>query len=80
MRILIIEDEPLLADNIREKLEAVGHEVHVVHSCSDALECNARLSPEVIMLDLRLADGDGLELLPKLKAETAYTNVTVVSL
>lgn len=78
-RVLIIEDEPLLADNIREKLETVGHEVHVAHTCGEAMKCNARVSPEVIILDLRLPDGDGLEILPKLKEETSSTNVIVVT-
>lgn len=78
-RVLIVEDEPLLAENIREKLESVGLEAHVVHNCADALSQNARLSPEVIILDIRLPDGDGLEILPKLKAESTSTNVIVTT-
>ncbi len=78
-RVLIIEDEPLLADNIREKLETVGHDAHVVHTCRDALAQNAKLSPEVIILDVRLPDGDGLELLPKLKTESAPSHVIVTT-
>lgn len=78
-RILVIEDEPLLASNIQEKLQASGHEAYVAHSCRDALAAAERLCPDVIVLDLRLPDGDGLDILPKLKADSAATNVIVVT-
>lgn len=78
-RVLVIEDEPLLAENIREKLESAGLDVRVAHTCADALIQNAAMSPEVIVLDIRLPDGDGLDLLPQLKAESASTNVIVTT-
>ncbi len=78
-RILVVEDEPLLASNIQEKLQASGHDVRVAHSCGDALAVAERLLPDVIVLDLRLPDGDGLEILPRLKVDAPTTSVIVVT-
>ncbi|MFQ5500739.1 MAG: sigma-54-dependent transcriptional regulator [Phycisphaerae bacterium] len=78
-RVLIVEDEPLLASNIREKLEAAGHQVKVAHTCTDAIAANDAFSPDAIVLDLRLPDGDGLKLLPKLKEVSPACGVIVVT-
>ncbi|MFQ5411242.1 MAG: sigma-54-dependent transcriptional regulator [Phycisphaerae bacterium] len=78
-RVLIVEDERVLAKNLQEKLRAGGHDVRVSHTCKDALTINTGFSPEVIILDLRLPDGDGLDILPKLKAESPSTNVIVAT-
>ncbi|MFQ5412090.1 MAG: sigma-54-dependent transcriptional regulator, partial [Phycisphaerae bacterium] len=78
-RVLIVEDEPLLADNIRDKLESVGHQVKVAHTCRDAAALNEDFLPEGIVLDLRLPDGDGLKLLPKLKEASPSCSVIVMT-
>ncbi len=78
-RVLIVEDERVLAKNLQEKLRAHDHDVKVSHTCKDALSTNSDFSPDVIILDIRLPDGDGLKILPKLKAESPSTNVIVVT-
>jgi len=78
-RLLIVEDERVLAKNVGEKLRTYGHEVEICHTVKDALACNGKFAPDVIILDLRLPDGDGLKLLPKLKAESPSTSVVVVT-
>ncbi|HWL92708.1 MAG TPA: sigma-54 dependent transcriptional regulator [Phycisphaerae bacterium] len=78
-RVLVVEDELVLAKNVRDKLRAHGCEVAVAHNCRDALAQTAAFQPDAIILDLRLPDGDGLELLPKLKAEASTTSVIVVT-
>ncbi len=78
-RILVVEDERVLAKNVREKLAAHGHEVRIAHSGREATAANAEFLPEVVFLDLRLPDTDGLKILPQLKAESPFTNVVVVT-
>jgi len=78
-RVLIVEDEHVLARNCQEKLQAHGFEAKVAHDGKEALATNAKFCPDVIILDLRLPDADGLDLLPKLKAESPSTNVVVVT-
>lgn len=78
-RVLIVEDERVLAKNVGEKLRTYDHEVEISHTAKGALTRSATFVPDVIILDLRLPDGDGLKLLPKLKAESPSTSVIVVT-
>lgn len=78
-RVLVVEDERTIAKNFQQKLRSIGCEVSVAHTCKDAQSANSSFFPDVIILDLRLPDGDGLKLLPKLKAESPSTNVIVVT-
>jgi two-component system response regulator AtoC len=78
-RIMIVEDERVLAKNFREKLSANGYEVAMVHSVKDAEAMSGSFAPDVIILDLRLPDGDGLGLLPKLKGDEPSVQVIVVT-
>ncbi len=78
-RVLIIEDELVLSKNVRDKLRIHGHEAQTAHNCKDAQARCAGFLPDVILLDLRLPDGDGLELLPKLKIESPSSSVVVIT-
>jgi len=78
-RILVVEDERVLARNLGEKLRAHGHDVSIAHTCQDALSIKSSFHPDVIVLDLRLPDGDGLKLLPQFKSESPSANVIVVT-
>ena len=58
LRILVVEDEALILMQIETTLEAVGH--HVVGTAMTAAEAIAQIEtcrPELVLIDLRLADG-----------------------
>lgn len=59
MRILICEDDPIQSMALEMALEEAGHEVVGVHSRADKaiLHC-WREAPELVLVDLNLADGD----------------------
>jgi two-component system response regulator AtoC len=78
-RILIIEDERVLARNFRDKLCAAGHDVTLAHAGEDGMVACAKNTPDVVILDLRLPDTDGLKLLPRLRLEFPSTAVVVVT-
>lgn len=78
-RVMVVEDERILAKNFREKLAASGYEVAMVHSAKEAEGLVNSFAPDVIILDIRLPDGDGLQLLPKLKGESPSVQVIVVT-
>lgn len=67
--ILIIEDEAILAIELRRFLEAAGHEVRVAGHGHEALEMARSDSPDLVLLDLRLPDASGLEVLERLRAQ-----------
>jgi len=58
-RVLIIEDEPVIAMDIAGIIEALGHEVVGVASRhAEAVELASRHSPGLVLADVQLQDGD----------------------
>src|SRR6266850_4538248 len=78
-QILIVEDERVLAKNLQEKLRAGGFTATVASCGKDALAQIGQLAPDVILLDVRLPDVDGIALLPKLRSEVAPASVIVMT-
>ncbi len=66
--ILIVEDEPLIADDIAETLEANGFTVcDIVDEAEDALNAVAKYSPDLALLDINIeGDQDGISLAEQL--------------
>lgn len=68
MRILLVEDEPEMASVLKTALERQDIVVDHVSTLADA-EALARLGHhDAVILDRRLPDGDGLSLIPRLRA------------
>jgi two-component system sensor histidine kinase HydH len=65
-RILVVDDNAGLVDNLCEILDGAGHRSRGAGSCREALE-SAREGFDVALVDLRLPDGDGTALAPQLK-------------
>src|SRR5436305_12668322 len=68
VRILVVEDEPAIADFLRRGLQAEGYSVDCAH---DGVEGERRaLSGEVdlVILDVMLPERDGMEVLDKIRA------------
>jgi DNA-binding NtrC family response regulator len=68
-RILVVDDEDLLAWSIDTELRGLGAEVMRAGSVREALERFPSFSPDLAITDLRLPDGNGLELLKKWRFE-----------
>ncbi len=66
-RILIVDDEASVRLGLRRFLEKLGYEVLEAEGCAEAEEVCAAVPPDVAILDQRLPDGDGVELLARLK-------------
>jgi DNA-directed RNA polymerase specialized sigma24 family protein len=55
--VLVIEDEPLIALELRRVLEGLGHSVAIARTRDDALKAAGIASPGLVIADIRLADG-----------------------
>ncbi|MBI2759814.1 MAG: response regulator transcription factor [Chloroflexi bacterium] len=60
-KILVIEDERMVAEVVERYLRRDGHEVRVVHDGGTAMEAFEQFRPDLIVLDLMLPGMDGLE-------------------
>ena len=78
-QILLVEDTASLSLLYQTVLTRAGHEVVSVFSLAEARgRCDAG-APRVVLLDLQLPDGDGLELLDRLRIQTPDTRVIVIT-
>ena len=78
-RLLLVEDTPSLSMVYRQVLERAGHPVI---SASTLAEARAQIGVErmrLVMLDLQLPDGDGLELLDELHRDRPEVRVIVIT-
>jgi two-component system response regulator RegX3 len=69
-KILVIEDELSIAEPLASALEREGFAPSVVHTAADALETFRTRSPDLILLDVMLPDGDGRDLLRQIRASS----------
>lgn len=67
MKVLVVDDEPNLGRLCKEELEEEGYEVVTVSTAIQAMESFRRESPDLVVLDIKLPDMDGLELLARMK-------------
>ena len=74
--LLVVDDEPRLCRALKGFFEGKGFHVATATTIQDALEQLRHLPAEVVLLDLSLPDGSGLDILAQLKAQ--YPNVRVV--
>ena len=76
--ILIVEDEPEIAELIEFHLGREGLPSRTVHSGRSALEAVRKHTPDLVVLDLMLPDLDGFEICRRLKSDPATSQVPVV--
>ena len=68
LSVLLIEDEPVLAKNIRAYLVRYGFEVRVAATAEAGLSELEAYKPDIIVLDFNLPGMNGLEALAKIRA------------
>src|SRR5882672_9888108 len=79
LRIRIADDEELIRKSLVKLLTAEGYDVDAVGSAAEVLESVRNDPPQILILDLRLPDGSGLELLPRLKSIEPSLKVVVIT-
>ncbi|HEX7079354.1 MAG TPA: sigma-54 dependent transcriptional regulator [Candidatus Eisenbacteria bacterium] len=79
LRVRIADDEELIRKSLTKLLSAEGYSVDSVGTAAEVLETVRRDPPQVLILDLRLPDGSGLDLLPRLKAMAPDLKVVVIT-
>jgi len=67
LRVLVIDDEPQIRRFLRVSLGAEGYRVVEADHAAQGLAQLAETAPDLVILDLGLPDGDGLELIPRLR-------------
>jgi len=79
-KILLVEDDEVLAKMYKKKFELDGFEVLVAYSGHDALVVVPQLKPDVVLLDVMMPGMDGFQVLKTLKSDPKVSQIPVVIL
>jgi two-component system nitrate/nitrite response regulator NarL len=81
IRIVIADDHPIFRDGLRKLLDNED-DMQIVGEVSNGIECTAmigKLKPDILLLDLRMPEKDGLTLLEEMNFDALPTRVIVLT-
>ena len=79
MRVLVVEDEPRIADFVSKGLTEAGYAVDVAHDGDEALDWAAVVVYDLIVLDVMLPKRDGIEVASTLRARKIATPILMLT-
>jgi len=77
--ILVIDDDPLIRKTLFSHLSKEGQEVSMAENGEEGLEKYKENLPDLVILDIRLPDMDGLEVLCKIKEKDKNANIIIMT-
>jgi two-component system, NarL family, nitrate/nitrite response regulator NarL len=81
VRILVADDHAIFRDGLRKLLEGAD-DVQIIGEASNGVECTkmlAKLKPDILLLDLRMPEKDGLGVLEEINFDATPTRVIVLT-
>jgi DNA-binding response OmpR family regulator len=79
MRILVVEDDARLADQLRRGLKAEGYAVDCAGTAEDASWLSAENDYDAVVLDIGLPDGDGFSLCAALRSAGTWSPIVMLT-
>lgn len=79
-RVLIIEDDPLIARIVEIKLENRGYQVMLASDGQEGLDAVRQHKPDVVLLDVMMPVMDGYQVLRILRGEAEFATLPVIML
>ena len=76
--ILIVDDERPYVDLLGELLEKYGLEAHTAYDAGDALFRLRAKKPDLILMDLKMPQMDGLSLIDRLRSERKWQKIPII--
>src|SRR6056297_1525911 len=78
-RILIIDDDETMCATLARLVKRMGHVAVCTTRCAEGLAATAAEDFDVVFLDVRLPDGNGLDLLPRIEAAGSAPEVIIMT-
>ena len=77
VRVLVVDDEAAILRFLRPVLAANDYDMAAAGTAADAIKCIAATSPDIVILDLGLPDGDGKDVIRRVRE---WTDIPIVVL
>jgi two-component system, NtrC family, response regulator len=78
-KVLIVDDDEMICEMIVTMVEEMGHEVECAGMIRDAIELSSKKSFDIAFLDIHMPDGNGLDLLPKIRELPDAPEVIIIT-
>ncbi len=78
MRVLLIDDEQFYFKLIRKTLKEADYDLEYARSGSEGLAKIPAFEPEVLIVDLKLPEMDGFEILERLRQDSKFGHIPVI--
>lgn len=78
-RILIVDDEHLVADTLSLIFQKNGFIARAAYSANEALDCARHFAPDLLLCDINMPERDGLELIDIMDREQPACRVLVLT-
>jgi DNA-binding NtrC family response regulator len=78
-KVLVVDDEAVVVNSIRKILTRKGFAVEEAFTCKDALAQVFSHDYDLVLLDMRMTDGSGMDVLQKIKAKRPELRVVIVT-
>ena len=78
-KVLVVDDEAVVVNSIRKILARKGFAVEEAFSCKDALNQVFSHDYDLVLLDMRMSDGNGIDVLQRIKAKRPDLRVVIVT-
>ena len=78
-KIMIVEDEKILADMYKDKLSRSGFDVECAFNAEDGFNMIKKAKPDLVLLDILLPRENGISLLSKIRKEKDISSVPVIA-
>lgn len=78
-RVLIVDDDPLSRELLRDCLEPLGVDILQARDGVEALHIMERVKPQLMLVDIQMPRMDGFELLRRVRADKATASVAVLA-
>ena len=79
LRIMVLDDEPIVCKRLKPALEKQGYEVDAFTQSSEAMEQIKHVDYDIIITDLKMKGIDGMQLLGEAKRRSPRTEVIVIT-
>ncbi len=78
-KVLVVDDEAVVVNSIRKILARKGFSVEEAFTCKDALNQVFSRDYDLVLLDMRMSDGNGIDVLQRIKAKRPDLRVVIVT-
>jgi len=79
LKILVIDDELVICRGCRMILSDLGHTVDTCNTCKEGLDAIRKRDYHLVLLDMKLPDSDGMEILKTVRIEKSKMYIIVMT-